>query len=319
MKYAYEDLSPDQFEKLIIFLCKYLLGTAVQGFSRGPDGGRDAKFTGTAENYPSRASPWSGIVIIQAKHTNGYNKHFSESDFFNPQSSHAIISGEIPKIGKLRREQKLDHYMLFSNRRLGGNSEEIIVTYISQECSLPKASICLCGVEQLDTWLKLFPQVCQLADIDPVDSPLIVSPDDLAEVIQSLKKHVGMVEQIIDHLPMPRVSYDRKNILNNMSEEYSKSQRKKYLKESASISSFLAAPENVELQSLYESIGDEFQFKIIAKRKNYQTFDEVLEHLIDLLFDRDPVLRNNKRLTRAMLFHMYWYCDIGVTDDTAAD
>ena len=34
---------------------------------------------------------------------------------------------------------------------------------------------------------------------------------------------------------------------------------------------------------------------------------------MDLLFNRDPVLRQHahKRLTRAVLFYMYWNCDIG--------
>jgi ABC-3C protein len=42
-----------------------------------------------------------------------------------------------------------------------------------------------------------------------------------------------------------------------------------------------------------------------------------MNHLIDLLFDRDPILRQHahKRLTRAMLFYMYWNCDIGETGD----
>jgi len=76
MKYAYEDLGDEQFEKLVVFLCQRLLGIGVQGFAKGPDGGRDAKFVGTAELHPSTAAPWEGITIIQAKHTNGYNKNF---------------------------------------------------------------------------------------------------------------------------------------------------------------------------------------------------------------------------------------------------
>ena len=69
MKYAYEDLSEDQFEKLVVLLCQRLLGISVQGFAKGPDGGRDAKFNGTAELHPSKAAPWVGTVIVQAKHT----------------------------------------------------------------------------------------------------------------------------------------------------------------------------------------------------------------------------------------------------------
>jgi len=96
MKYAYEDLSSEQFEKLIVFLCQKLLGISVQGFSKGPDGGRDAKFMGTAELHPSKTAPWVGTTIIQAKHTNGYNRDFSESDFFSTTSKTAVLGEEIP-------------------------------------------------------------------------------------------------------------------------------------------------------------------------------------------------------------------------------
>jgi len=70
---------------------------------------------------------------------------------------------------------------------------------------------------------------------------------------------------------------------------------------------------------MYESVVDEFELKIIAKRKDYQTFDDVMEYLVDLLFKRDPILRqhSHKRLTRAMLFYMYWNCDVGEVVDVA--
>lgn len=83
----------------------------------------------------------------------------------------------------------------------------------------------------------------------------------------------------------------------------------------------MAAPENLGLLQMYALVVDEFQLKIIAKRKGYQTFDEVMEYLVDLLFNRDAVLRQkaHKRLTRAILFYMYWNCDIGEVGDAAAN
>jgi hypothetical protein len=70
---------------------------------------------------------------------------------------------------------------------------------------------------------------------------------------------------------------------------------------------------------VYESVVDEFQLKIIARRKDFHAFDLVMEYLVDLLFGRDPVLRQNKRLMRALLFYMYWNCDIGEVGDAEAD
>ena len=68
-----------------------------------------------------------------------------------------------------------------------------------------------------------------------------------------------------------RVTYEEKNTLNNMTAAYAKEQRRKYLKETAQIRTFLAALENIELLRMYESVVDEFQLKILAKRKDYQT------------------------------------------------
>jgi hypothetical protein len=317
VKYAYEDLSDKQFEDLVVFLCQKLLGISVQGFAEGPDGGRDAKFVGTAELHPSKAAPWIGTTIIQAKHTNGYNRRFSESDFFNAESSQNVIGEEIVRIKKLRDCQLIDHYMLFANRRLGGNTESGIRAHISNKCGIPEESIYLCGIEQLEIWLKNFPEAAKLANLDPIDCPLIVSPDDLAEVVQAIFLQKEALSKIVGDPPAPRISYHKKNELNNMTAEYAEAQRKRYLKETAQIKTFLAAPENDKLLQMYESVVDEFQLKIIAKRKNYQTFDEVMEYLVDLLFARDPVLRQqgHKRLTRVVLFYMYWNCDIGEVDD----
>lgn len=317
MKYAYEDLSDTQFEVLIVFLCQRLLGISTQGFAKGPDGGRDAKFVGTAERHPSQAATWVGTTIIQAKHTNGHNRNFSESDFFSLNSSSTTLAKEIPRIKKLRANKQLDHYMLYANRRLSGNAESEIRAHIAKECNIPEESIYLCGLEQLELLLKNFPDVPKLANLNPVDSPLIVSPDDLSEVVQAMARQMDSLSTVLDDLPTPRVSFEEKNKLNNMSDGYAKAQRNRYLKETAQIRTFLSAPENLELLRMYESVVDEFQLKIIANRKDYQTFDKLMEYLIDLLFDRDPILRqrSHKPLTRAMLFYMYWNCDIGKVDD----
>ena len=321
MKFDYEDLSDAQFETLVVFLCQRLLGISVQGFAKGPDGGRDAKFVGTAELHPSRAAPWVGTTIIQAKHTSGYNRNFSESDFFSTTAQNTVLGKEIPRVKKLRENKQIDHYMLFANRRLAGNAESEIRAYLAKQCGIPASSIYLCGLEQLEVWLKTFPDVAGKADLDPIDSPLTVSPDDLAEVVQALARQRNEVSAVLDDPPTTRVKYAQKNALNDMTAEYATAQLKRYLKETAQIQAFLAAPENLELLRMYESVVDEFQLKIIAKRKDYQTFDAVMEYLVDLLFNRDPVLRQHahKRLTRAVLFYMYWNCDIGEVGDAAAD
>lgn len=320
VKYAYEDQSPSQFETLIVLLCQELLGIAVQGFATGRDGGRDARFEGTAQLHPSSTSPWSGRVIIQAKHTNGVNRSFTESDFYAPNSITTVLAEELPRIRRLRAAGELDHYMLFANRRLTADGESAIRKLISADSGLATSSIYLCGVEQLELWLRRFKGIPDMAQLDPLDSPLIVSPEDLAEVVEAFARNGSAVDEVLDDPPVDRVDLATKDRLNGMTEEYSRNLRFKFLKDTDQIRRFLAAPENLAILPLYEAAADEFQAKIIAHRRDYQSFDKVMEYLIDLLFARDAVLRqrHHKRLTRALVFYMYWNCDIGQREEQDA-
>lgn len=320
MRFAYEDLSEHQFEMLVVHICQRLLGASVQGFSKGPDGGRDARFEGTAQMIPSEAEPWKGKVIIQAKHTIAYNQTFSEAGFFSKNGESSIVAKEVPRIKALRERSELDHYMLFANRRLSAGAESEIRNHIAEACGLPSGSITLCGTEQLETWLKRFPEAATEAGLDPVDSPLLVSPDDLAKLVQAIHANRETIVAVVAHPPTTRTSYEEKNSKNNMTPTYAKELRSMYLKDSQVVREFLSNPENVEYLRLYEGIVEEFQLKIVANRKDFQTFDKVMEYLVDLLFGRDPDLKRNRRLTRVTLFYMYWNCDIGeVAENAAAD
>jgi len=311
MMYAYEDLSPVQFERVVIAVCQFVLGAGVQGFADGVDGGRDAKFVGTAQLLPSTAAPWRGTVIVQAKHTNGINKSFTDSDFFSQDSNATTIAQELPKIAKLREAGSLDHYLLFANRRLTALGESLIRDHVVRNCGLSYDSVMLCGVEQLETWLRRFPQAASTACIDALDGPLIVSSDELAELVEALSMSLGPVVARLDDVPGSRISYEEKNRINGMSPEYAKVLRGRYLKETEQIREFLANPINGRMLELYMSAVDEFQLNVVAKRKDYQAFDDVMNYLFNLLFSRDPLLRAHKRLTRAMVFYMYWNCDLG--------
>ena len=99
----------------------------------------------------------------------------------------------------------------------------------------------MCGLEQLELLLKQFPDVPTLAHLELVDSPLIVSPDELAEIVYAFAEHTATITDALDMPPTDRVSYDAKNAVNNMTKEYAVAQRKYYLKETAQIQKFLAA------------------------------------------------------------------------------
>ncbi|PSK66929.1 hypothetical protein B0E53_01091 [Micromonospora sp. MH33] len=185
MGYPYEDLDDSQYERLVVQCMRVLFGDGVQSFAAGPDGGRDARFHGTATRFPSETGPWTQITVGQAKHTNATNAHFSDSDFSGTADS-SVLSEEIPRIRKLVAAEEIHNYILFSNRRLGGVTAPSIINRLSEETGLQKSRIFLAGVEYMDDMLHTYPDILRRARIDPIDGPLLVSSYDLAEVILAI-------------------------------------------------------------------------------------------------------------------------------------
>lgn len=313
MKYQYSELSPAQFETLVIHVCYRLLGLGTETFSDGPDGGRDSRFHGEAELFPSRSKPWSGLTVIQAKHTLAYNKKFSDPDFFGVASS--AVNGEILKIKRLIDNDGLNNYLLFSNRKLPGNANEAIKSFISFETGLDKQNIGLVGIESFENYLKFYPDVPAAVGLNPFEMPLNIEPDDLASIIVGLSNGLGGITKRDISTRIFRTDFERKNEINSLSDQYSKLIKRK-IEDMYLIQDFLAMPENDDLQRLYLGVSEELAAKIIALRIPGQSFDIVLEKLIELLLDRDIELKGNKQLTRSMMYYMYYHCDIG-DDDVA--
>lgn len=310
MRINYYDLYEHQFESLVIAICQKILGIGVQGFSKGPDGGRDAIFKGTATCFPSENSPISGKIIIQAKHTDDVSGKFSDSHFSGETKS-STISKEILKIKRLRQKGELEHYILFSNRRLGSEADSNIKQRISDSTGIE--SVYLIGIECLDCYIKSYPEVIRIADINnPFETPLRINPDDIAEIIIAISKYSDIFKQAFERDdPIMRVRFESKNIINHLSEDYANVIKRDYMMYFESVKRFLEQFENSGYLDMYRNSSEEFNLKIIEHKRDYQTFDQILNHLYDLLINRDSDLRKNKKLTRLILYYMYWNCDIG--------
>lgn len=312
----YFDLSDDQFEQIVVSIGQRLFGAGLMGFAAGVDGGRDAKFKGTAELYPSAAGSWTGCTIIQAKHTNGINASFSDSAVCNAEKFTGLICDEIPKIKALYESDEAQNYLLISNRKLSGVAEPKLTKLISEATGMPIGNIALAGTQQLDDWLELFPDAKASVSINPLLSPLIVSPDDLADTIEGLREALQIAKSDEDRSsPTPRTSLEEKNLLNNMTADFETVLRKRYFELVLDIRKFLSDPINESFKASYQEAVEDFNLKIIAKRTDFETFDVVFNYLLDLLIGRSSILRSNKRLTRALLYYMYWNCDIGRDKD----
>lgn len=189
--YAFEDLDDAQFERLVVECARKLFGIAVQSFATGVDGGRDARFEGTAELFPSKTEPWTGLTIIQAKHTNATNAHFSDSEFSSISKS-STLTEELVRVNKLVAKGEIDNYWLVANRRLGAVAHEKLKKRIANEIKIGSKQVYLAGAEYLDVLLNMYPDLISLARIDPMDGPLLVSSHDLAEVILAVARELNL-------------------------------------------------------------------------------------------------------------------------------
>ncbi|HZH14041.1 MAG TPA: ABC-three component system protein [Archangium sp.] len=318
-RYAYHDLYDKQFEQLVVAICQELFGPGVQEFSTGPDGGRDARFCGVALAFPSSSQPWKGITVIQAKHTESPIEKFSESGFSSKAKS-SVLSAELPRIKHLYDKGHLNNYILFSNRRLGAEANQAILDRISTETGLNTASIHLCGIEGIERHLKTYRRIAQVVDISPLEAPLRVSPDELADVIIAFAKaqsNLPPAESIATKIE--RTRFDEKNQINGLTSDYADLIQKRFLKHFGAIRQFLGEPANETILERYQEAALEFSAKIIEYNQGKVPFDRVLGYLFERLLERDVDLRANRRLTRALLYYMYWNCDIGKSKDATPD
>ncbi|HED07317.1 MAG TPA: hypothetical protein ENI57_04285 [Ignavibacteria bacterium] len=63
MNYPLENLKDTEFEKLVALICERILGLGTIVFSKG----KDAKFEGKANKFPSEREPWLRNTTISLR------------------------------------------------------------------------------------------------------------------------------------------------------------------------------------------------------------------------------------------------------------
>lgn len=311
-RYHYEELSPAQFEDLVVDLCKILLGEGTRGFASGPDGGRDARFDGVTSNYPSAGAPWGGTTVIQAKHTENPNASYSDKDFMGASG---VLNKEIPRIKRLVDKGELHHYMMFANRKLTGNADNEILKRISKECGLANSDIKIIGVEEIDRLLRKYKEVVKWHKLDLEATPLRITRDGLAEVVEALHAAIGSAGHAPDDEPVQRTSLQRKNELNQVSNDEIAPLRKRYLKDTKQVEVFLSNPMNRDLLRKYNEAVEELNCRLPDLIRKTGSFMGAWHKIYDIMTEHEEVLRRHGRLVRVVQFYMYWNCDFGKGED----
>lgn len=301
MKYPLENLDDTEFENLVALICSEILGIGTIVFSKGKDLGKDAKFNGKANKFPSESMPWEGKIVIQAKHTERVNASCSDSTF------QTIIKNEIiPAINILKEADKIEYYLLFTNRKLSGGKDAKIEDVFENEVGIENRLI---GLETIEFWINQYPKIAKT--LNKLLLPLNFDESDLKEIINSFSK----VDKKKGNLPkIPKRDIEKKNELNNLSKDYFNNVIKRNLLYLEQIREFLTNPINAEYLGKYENTIDDINEEIVVHRDEFDKFDLIFKYLYKFIVENNPELKSNRNLVRLFLHYMYYNCDIGINE-----
>jgi hypothetical protein len=179
-----------EFEHLIQALLKVVIGSGTTTFGDGPDGGREATYSGLAP-YPSPAEQWDGEWIFQAK--------FHDTRQIGPETARkqivADLRSELEKI-TVKYKRRCNNYILATNVRLSathasGTHDKISKEIIPDFCQ---------KIPNIHVWG--YDDVARLLDGNPAIRQTylhLVSPGDLiAELLERrLQKRSALAESVL--------------------------------------------------------------------------------------------------------------------------
>ncbi len=320
MKYAFEILSEDDFEKLVVKICQGLLGDSIHSFSKGRDGGKDGYFEGVAQKYPSTQQPWRGKFIIQAKHTTKVTASCSDNEFFSNKTS--VINKEIERLKEISLQYPFDCYLLFTNRPLSGDVHPKIKKHLENELNISNADII--GQEDLERYVDDCPELIRQFNLLKYMLPDRFGKQDIRDVIilfsqqgddwlKNQKNGNGDGSEK-NYSPFEYIEKERKNELNNVSDVYFEDIKQHSLRFFRDIETFLEDPRNREYKIKYVNTASELRGFILSHYQKY-TFMELLEEIIYRITGDDTTqeVHRVKALVRVFVHFMYWNCDIGRT------
>lgn len=310
-RYPLHELNDAEFEDLVTAICRKILGVGTTSFSKGRDGGKDAKFVGKANCFPSDTEPASGKFVIQAKHTTDPTASCSDNEFESNRTS--IINKEIPKVKRQVEKEGVTHYMLFTNRKKTGGAETRIPSHIEDETEVKQAW--LLGGKDIQDHLLDYPEIASQVGLDKLRSPILFTPDDIRDVIVAFHKLKSEIASKFDsqHDFKNYPGIAKKNEINGLSDRYYRYIQESSFPRFSEIEHFLINPRNSILAEQYHAVADELKGQIITHRDKFATFDEALEHVFQLMHERSPELKSapHRRLAKLFVHYMYCDCDIG--------
>ncbi len=301
MRYPLENLTDKEFEDLVALICEQILGMGTIVFSEGTDGGKDARFNGKANTFPSSTNPWNGKIIIQAKLCHRPNASCSDSDF------KGIINNQVlPAIHKLQDKNEIDYYLLFTNRKLSGIQDTKIEDLFEYNTNIENHLIAL---ERIELWLKEFPFIVKTMNLNKLLLPIEFQEQDIKDIIIGFN-NADIKQSGLSEIPKSR-DISNKNEINNLSKDYFDNSIKKNLIHFEKINRFLEEGINIEFLRKYENTIADINDEILIHRQEYDRFEEVINYLYQYILVNNKDLNGKRALIRIFFHYMYYNCDIG--------
>lgn len=311
-QYPYENLTDEEFESLVIRIGKEVLGIGCKTFSLGKDGAKDSWFTGTADYFPSKGSPWTGTFNLQAKYTKAINASCSDNEFSVNQTS--VLSKEIIRLKEVMKTTPFDNYIIFTNRKLSGGTHPTIVKMLQTGLGIQNVEII--GKEDLDSYLTDYPHIAFQFGLFKFQTPLRFYEKELRDVIIVFSEQSKAISTEAKNYitSFTLIDKEKKNELNNLSKDYFEFLKNHSLQYFEEIESFLSDPKNDPYLKMYSNTVSDLQDAITVQRSRFNEFEHVVKHLIDYTVgNNEDKLKDLRKIVRVFIHFMYFNCDIGKT------
>ncbi len=294
------------FEDLVWHICSRLFGMGVSKFPPGKDGGKDGRFIGTAQAYPDTVAPWSGKIIIQAKHTKSINASCSTAEF------KAIMNLEKTKIKALKKKGELTHYICFTNRKRSGVKADELERALQKECDLE--NLVIVGIDTIEQWLAAYPDLIDRLQLAQPAPGLTIHPEDLEKIILHFDQNLDLFDanQLVQDEPMFQYTQlSLKNRINGLSDEYFtqfiEAESMPYMR---TIDKFLKDPRNKDWLKRYNNVAFHLRHSYALHREHFKSFEMIFGDVLNRLHLHGQI-PGNERLASIFLHYMYCFCDFG--------
>lgn len=165
-----------------------ILGPGITAFGAGPDGGREASFSGP-QHFPNTAAPWDGYGIMQAKYKMRLCETRADTAWLHGQIESELDAWADPARRRVRDGRRPEYLIITTNVGLpgvpGSGGKDRIGELIRQYAAdLGLRGWSIWDAPQIGTFLNAYP------DVRRGFTALITPSDVLAEQVDLLRSAV---------------------------------------------------------------------------------------------------------------------------------